>query len=325
MERSMPDRLLGSLAGLADPTRLRLLHLLERAELGVAELCEVLRLPQSTVSRHLKVLGDSGFVDGRAEGTSRRYRVAALDPGPRRLWRAAREQADGWAALEQDAARLERRLAARRDEAERFFAGAAGEWEALRAALYGTGFLADALAALLPAGWVVADLGCGTGDLAARLAPAVKRVHAVDRSAAMLRAARRRTEGLANVVLHRAELDALPLDDASCDAALLVLVLSYATDVAPLLAEASRVLRPGGRLVAVDLARHADEDLRRRLGQSRAGFDAGELPAALAAAGLESPACRPLPPAPAARGPALVLASASSPMTPRRAVRAEPP
>jgi ArsR family transcriptional regulator len=308
-----PDRLLGGLSGLADPTRLRLLHLLEQSELGVAELCEVLRLPQSTVSRHLKVLADAGFVAGRAEGTSRLYRLADLDAGARRLWRAAREGAQGWAALEQDALRLARRLAERRDEAERFFAGAAGDWERLRSELYGTGFLGETLLAALPRDLVVADLGCGTGDLSARLARHVRAVHAVDRSAAMLRAARRRVAGLDNVVLHQSDLERLPLEDASCDVALLVLVLAYATDPRPVLAEAARVLRPGGRAVVVDLARHDDERFRERLGQARAGFDAADLTGLLSAAGLAAAAAHPLPPDPAARGPALLVASAERP------------
>jgi ArsR family transcriptional regulator len=308
-----PDRLLAGLSGLADPTRLRLLAVLERHELGVAELTQVLRLPQSTVSRHLKVLADSGFLHARADGTSRLYRLAELDPGARRLWRAARDGVQGWAALEQDRLRLEQRLAARRDEADRFFAGAAGDWERLRAELYGTGFLAEALLALLPKDLVVADLGCGTGDLTARLARRVAHVHAVDRSAAMLRAARRRVGVLGNVSLHEADLEELPLDDASCDAALLALVLGWAADPRPVLAEAARILRPGGTLVAIDLARHDDARFQERLGQARAGFEPSDLAALLSEAGLSAPEVRPLPPEPGARGPALLAAIAERP------------
>jgi ArsR family transcriptional regulator len=320
-----PALLLGALGALADPTRLRLVHLLDAQELGVAELCEILRLPQSTVSRHLKVLAGAGFVAARAEGTSRLYRVAELEPAARRLWRAAREGSQGWPALEQDRLRLERRLAARRDEAERFFAGAAGDWERLRAELYGTGFLVEALLALLPRDLVVADLGCGTGDLAARLAPRVARVHAVDRSAAMLRAARRRVGGAPNVTLHQADLAALPLDDASCDAALLVLALAYAADPRAVLAEAARVLKPGGRAVVIDLSAHGDEGLREKLGQARAGFDPDDLGRLLAGAGLAGAAVRPLPPEPAARAPALLLATGERPATPAARPRAARP
>ncbi len=306
-----PDRLLGWMDGLADRTRLRLLHVLERHELGVAELCDVLRLPQSTVSRHLKVLSDGAWLESRREGTGRRYRLApALDPAARRLWRLAREESDDWAALSHDRLRLERRVRERRSETQSFFAGAAAEWDRLRREAYGDAFGRAALLALLPRDWVVADLGCGTGALAAELAPHVARVVGVDQSPAMLRAARRRTEGLRNVELRRGSLESLPLADASCDAALLVLALAYLADPLPALREAARVLRPGGRLVAVEVARHEDEAFRRRMGQALRGFEAPALAALLGEAGLGGARCEPLPPEPGAKGPALLLARA---------------
>jgi ArsR family transcriptional regulator len=308
------DALLGTLGSLADPTRLRLLVLLERHELGVVELCDVLRLPQSNVSRHLKVLSAEGWLASRRDGTAHLYRMAdGLAPASRRLWKVARAETEGWPTVEQDALRLARRLASRREEADAFFAGAAGEWERLRGELYGRAFAEEAMLALLPRGLVVADLGCGTGDLAARLAPHVARVIAVDRSAAMLRSARRRLEGLAHVELHRADLEALPLEDGACDAALLVLALSYAPEPEPVLAEAARVVRPGGAVVVVDLARHDDEAFRRRMGQATLGFEPAALAALLARAGLAAPSCRPLPPEAGARGPALLLARAGKP------------
>src|SRR5687767_505537 len=94
-----PDALLAWMGGLADETRLRLVRLLERHELSVAELCEILQLPQSTVSRHLKVLADQEWVRSRSLGTTNLYRTVLdeLDPTPRRLWLLAREQTDAWA------------------------------------------------------------------------------------------------------------------------------------------------------------------------------------------------------------------------------------
>lgn len=312
--RPGPAALLGWMDGLADETRLRLLRVLEREELSVQELCGVLRLPQSTVSRHLKTLSDQGWLRSRRQGTASFYAFAEdADAGARRLWKLARAETDGWAAVEQDELRLEARLKARRDGAQEFFAGAAQEWEALRAELYGRAFEREALTALLPPGWTVADLGCGAGALTAALAPHVRKVVGVDQSAAMLKAARRRLDGAANVELHRAGLEALPLPAASCDAALAVLVLAYVAEVAPVLAEAARVLKPGGRLVLVDLARHHDEDFARRFGQARLGFAPADLTRALAAAGLAGAAVRPLPPEPGARGPALLLATALKP------------
>jgi ArsR family transcriptional regulator len=312
--RNRPAALLGWMDGLADETRLRLLRVLEREELSVQELCDVLRLPQSTVSRHLKTLSDQGWLESRRQGTATFYAfAAAAAAGARRLWKLARAETAGWAAGEQDEVRLEARLKARRAGAQEFFAGAAREWEALRVELYGARFEREALTALLPPGWTVADLGCGAGTLAAALAPHVKKVIGVDQSAAMLRTARRRLAGAANVELHRAELEALPLSAACCDAALAVLVLAYVAEVAPVLAEAARILRPGGRLVLVDLARHDDQAFARRLGQARLGFTPADLLRALAAAGLEGAAVRPLPPEAGVKGPALLLATARAP------------
>jgi SAM-dependent methyltransferase len=310
---AQPDRLLGWMDSLADLTRLRLLHLLERHELGVAELCDVLQMPQSTVSRHLKVLGDQRWVRVRREGTNHLYRTILdeLDPAARKLWLLAREQTDGWPALRQDELRLERRLAERRDDSRAFFAGAAAEWDRLRLELYGAGVDSAALLALLPSEYVVADLGCGTGAMAAKLARAVRQVIGVDNSPAMLKAAGRRVGGLANVDLRRGELSALPIDDAACDAATLILALTYVPDPPATLREAARVLKPGGKLVAIDLLPHDKDDFRRRMGQQSLGLEPRELEQTLAACGFASPTVRPLPPEPLAKGPALFVATAT--------------
>ncbi len=303
------DALRGWMEQLADPTRLRLLRALEKQELSVLELCEVLAVPQSTVSRHLKVLAGAGWLASRRDGNQSLYGWAeGIDAGARRFWLLARAETESWALVRQDAARLVA-VKARRDGAQRFFAGAAGAWDRLRAEVYGTSLGNEALLALLPGDWTVADLGCGTGAVSAELAPRFHRVVAVDQSGEMLRAARRRLAGVQNVEIHEARLEALPLADGSCDAALAVLVLSYLDDPAAALREATRILRPGGRLVVVEATRHADDGLRRRMGQRVPGFDAREL-VGLFPDGLVDATSRTLPPAPGARGPGLVVAAA---------------
>jgi SAM-dependent methyltransferase len=307
-----PDALLSWMEVLADPTRLRVLRLLERHELGVAELCDILQLPQSTVSRHLKVLADEGWVRNRALRTANLYEMClnGEEPAARRLWLLARDQTEGWATVQQDQARLLRRLADRQPAVQAFFAGAAGKWDKLRTELYGSGFTSAALLALLPSDWVVADLGCGTGQATALLSPHVQQVIGVDQSAAMLKAARRRTSALPNVELRKGSLEALPVQDAACDGALLVLALSYMPDPSAVLREMARILRPGGRAVVVDLLRHDREDFRREMGQTSLGFEPGELDGLLVQAGLAAPHIHTLPPEPSAKGPALLLATA---------------
>ena len=307
---SATDSLLGWMEALSDPTRLRLLRLLERHELGVVELCDILQLPQSTVSRHLKVLGDQKWVRSRREGTTRLYRMILdeLTAPARRLWLLAREQTESWATLKQDEMRLTRVLREREGDSQAFFAGAAAEWDRLRSELYGDAFSAAAMLALLPREFVVADLGCGTGQVSAALAPHVRQVIAVDNSPAMLKAAKKQTAEFANVDLRRGELSAVPIDDASCDAALLLLVLGYVPDPAGALREMSRILKPGAKAIIVDLLPHDRDDFRRRMGQQRLGFDRADLEHLMTSAGFASTGVRPLPPEPNVKGPALFVA-----------------
>src|SRR5436309_9709882 len=118
--RPRPDVLLGWIGSLADPTRLRLLRLLERHELGVVELSDVLQLPQSTVSRQLKVLTDEGWTRSRRHATTHLYRTILdeLDPPQRKLWLLAREQTEAWPQVAQDRLRLARRLRQRETNSE---------------------------------------------------------------------------------------------------------------------------------------------------------------------------------------------------------------
>ena len=312
--QQQPESLMGWMGSLADPTRLRLLRILEGQELGVAELCAVLQSPQSTVSRHLKILVDEGWLKSQRQGTNHLYRFAsqALDPTLRRLWLLVREQTDSWATVAQDRLRLTALLREKRQE-ERdsrvFFAGAAAQWDKLRGELYGDRFTTAAMLALLPPAAVVADLGCGTGRLAEELAAYAGRVIGVDNSPAMLKTAKKRTAELANVDLRVGELQALPIQDAECDAALLLLALTYVADPVVVLKEAARILKPEGRLVVIDLLPHDRDDFRREMDQQSMGFGAQAMQEMLTAAGFVQARVRSLPPVSGAKGPALFLAS----------------
>jgi len=315
--------ILSWMESLADATRARLLRLLERQELAVAELCAVLQLPQSTVSRHLKVLADDGWISGRSEGTSRLYRLGAngLDPAARRLWVLLREQVAATTAAEQDDQRLASVVAERQSRSRAFFSSAAGQWDRLRREMFGERFDLLALAGLLDEDWVVADLGCGTGQISATLAPFVQRIVAVESSGAMLKAARRRLEGLDNVELRRGELEALPIDDGSIDAAAIYLVLHHVPDPAAVLRETARALRPGGRLLLVDMFRHDRTEYQQQMGHVWLGFEPEQMETWLRQAGLEGARLLALPPEPQAKGPALFAATARRPPGEQRVAR----
>src|SRR3954468_1804026 len=206
--------LFGQMTALADPTRSRLLVALERNELTVNELTAVLQLPQSTISRHLKALSAEGWLDSRAEGTSRYYRIASssLDPASRKLWSIVRDEGMHTNPAEHAALRSQAVLAERSTRSQQFFSTFAGQWDRMRLELFGR--RADiALLGLLDESWTVADLGCGTGAITQALAPFVAEVVAVDESNAMLSAARKRLHGIENIDVRNGRLESLPLAD----------------------------------------------------------------------------------------------------------------
>lgn len=304
--------ILDRLTALADGTRSRILLLLDRHELTVSELCAVLQLPQSTVSRHLKILADDGWIVSRAEGTSRLYRMpsARLDAPTRRLWQLVREQVTATAASAQDLQRLDSVLARRRTATREFFSSRAGQWDRVRGELFGDRSDLIALAGLLDEQWIVGDLGCGAGRLTEVLAPFVSRVIGVDESTPMLTAARRRLGGSANVEFRQGELEALPIETSTLDAALLCLVLHYIAEPVAVLREARRALRPTGRLLVVDMMPHDREDYREQYGHQWLGISREQLHDWCSDAGLQIARYTPLPADPAAKGPTLFACTA---------------
>jgi ArsR family transcriptional regulator len=301
------------LSALADATRGRLLRVLDRHELTVGELCAAVQMPQSTVSRHLRVLTDEGWLAVRSEGTSRFYRVSSRLPAEsRRLWEAVRAALEG-AEFEQDAARAAELVGQRRTRSQEFFSTAASEWDSVRAELFGGEPELRALPALIHPSSTVADLGCGTGQLAGMIAPFVRRVIGVDDSADMLAGARRRLESHANVELLEGRLETLPIDDGTVDLALLSLVLHYVPAPESALREVARVLRPIGRVMVIDMLPHGRDEYRERMGHLWQGFGQEQMEGWLRAAGLKPLSWHGLPPTRDARGPLLFVATARKP------------
>jgi ubiquinone/menaquinone biosynthesis C-methylase UbiE/DNA-binding MarR family transcriptional regulator len=312
IEREGLAALVDHMGTLADPLRCRMLLVLERHELTVSELCVVLQLPQSTVSRHLKMLADTAWVSSRRDGTSRYYSMSIdeLDAGGRRLWPILREQVAGTSAADHDERRLQSVLARRRSKSEEFFSSASGQWDRLRAELFGESFHLHALLTLIDSTSVVGDLGCGTGELTALVAPHVAKVIAVDGSSDMLEAARRRLGDLPNVEFRNGTLEGLPLDDSQLDIALMALVLHHLPDPGRALAECARVLKSRGRALIIDMLPHDRAEYQQQMGHVWLGFPERQMRKLLASAGFDSVRVHTLPISQDAKGPALFAAVA---------------
>ena len=277
---------------LGDEVRLRLLRVLSVEELNVTELTGILGLAQSGVSRHLGLLKEAGLVEESRAGGFTYYRIASDvrhgANGLGHVWPLLEHEfraAAGTPAGRADDARLEE---VRRLRKENFDEHGAGDER--RQIVPGRSWAAwgRALGQLLPP-MDVADLGCGEGYLTLEASRFARKLIAVDRSDAVLARAkelarrRRRT----NIQWKRGELEKLPLKDASVDLALLSQALHHADDPAKALAEAVRIVRPGGRVLLLDLRRHEEHWVRERLGDRWLGFDDTELERLLESSGLK--------------------------------------
>ena len=274
---------------LADSTRVRILALLDREELAVQELMEVLGMAQSRVSRHLGILREAGLLRDRREGTFVFYRFAPPREGAwASAWELARRELASDPIADRDAAALVRVVEARASRIKTFFDSVGPEWDALRRVFNDDALRARAIAQLAPAGATVCDVGTGTGVLAKELAQLGMRVVAVDHAPRRLEAARAafEKEGLSNVELRGGEAQALPLADGEVDAAFAHMVLHYVPQPGEAIREMARVVRPGGRVVLVDFVQHEAEWMREELGVLWLGFASEEVVRWLEAAGL---------------------------------------
>lgn len=299
------------LNALGEQIRLRILRLLEREELSVGEVADVVQLAQSTVSRQLKTLGQSGWLVRRAEGPATMYRLMLdnLPPPARAVWVALRDHLGRSAEFAEDIRRLESVLAGRMTDSQSFFGRVSGEWDDLRNELFGVGFTAKALLGFLDPSWTVIDAGCGTGNASELLSPFVARVIAVDESASMLSAAKKRLTGRRNVEFVKGSLERLPVASGTADAVVCVLVLHHLAEPGPALEEMRRVLKPGGAALVVDMLRHDREEYRRSMGHKHLGFDESEIALAMESVSFADIRVGALPGETHAKGPSLFVAS----------------
>ncbi|HSR52656.1 MAG TPA: metalloregulator ArsR/SmtB family transcription factor [Acidobacteriota bacterium] len=329
----MDERADQLLKSLSDRTRREMVRVLGEVPLTVGEITEVMGMPQSTVSRHLKTLRETGLLVDRREG-NRTY-IGLVEPqgngnganGGARLG----DLLNSWLRTQPLGQHLQERLDAvveSREGGEDSFERLAHQWDDLRFQHFGGLFHLEALASLLPQHWTVLDIGTGTGYFLPFLSRQFKSVIAVDPSSAMLDLARERAhrEGLENVRFQLGRLEELPADDDSVDAVLAILVMRHSGQRPKALEELWRVLKAGGRLLAVDIHPHEMSEFQREMGDASPGIDPDALSQELEQAGfrLRSLNKLPMPPpghpaAPSRPAPPLFALTAEKPTSAREA------
>jgi ubiquinone/menaquinone biosynthesis C-methylase UbiE len=287
--------LLNIMRALADPTRMRITLLIRQLELSVSEVVQILGQSQPRVSRHIRILDEAGIAQRRREGA-----WVFLRPGPRLIDGTleplfALPGTDDAKPVLRDIAQLDAVRAARAAMAADYFNAHAAEWDSLRSLHVAEVEVESALRTVLatqPLGRVL-DVGTGTGRMMELFAPQADHFIALDNSSEMLRLARAKLASLPDAAAVQARTDivlgdfnALPFEDASFDTVLFHQVLHYAQNPEAAIAEAARLLAPGGRLVIVDFASHDFEELRSVHAHARLGFADAMLTETFAASDL---------------------------------------
>ncbi len=275
------DDLLTGLRAAAEPSRLRLLAICSHGEWTVSELVQVMAQSQPRISRHLKLLADAGLLERFREGSWVFYRRAQSGAAARLARALCRLLPEDDTLLKLDRDRLAAIRAARRLQAERFFDARAAKWDSEADVAIETGLVEQELLRIFGDEWAesLLDIGTGTGRILRVLSGRIGSGLGVDLSHDMLRVARANLDRreARNCQVRYGDMYQLPLVDRSVTAVTLHQVLHFADDPLAALTEAARVLRPGGRLVVVDLARHELEWLRTEKGHRRLGFAEAEL------------------------------------------------
>jgi ArsR family transcriptional regulator len=283
--------ILKNLRLLADPSRLRILLLVEREELSVAELQEILGMGQSRISTHLAQLKQAGLVEDRRNGKSILYRLkhGVLSNGFSEMLSVLRQAAAEIPEAEQDSEALRLALRRRQDKMRAYFDELAGKFG--RNYVPGRSWqgLAETLLTLLPP-MVIADLGAGEGTFSQLLARRSKKVIAVDNSEKMVEYGRElaRKHGVKNLEYRKGDLEDVPIRDATVDLAFFSQALHHAQHPERAVAEAWRILKPGGRIVVLDLLRHNYEEARELYADLWLGFTEVEVTRFLRQAGFKN-------------------------------------
>ena len=276
----------------SDPTRLRILALLARMELSVGELAQLLDQSQPRVSRHVRILADAGILERRKEGS---WVFLAIADSERT--RPLLALIDAWTGeqsrvvFDEDSARLDAVRADRAEAAARYFEAQAEVWDSIRSLHVAEAEVERAIERALGRrrfGTLV-DIGTGTGRMIELFGPQAREAIGIDRSSEMLRLARVKLESAGiRSSLRQGDMYALPLTDGSADCVIIHQVLHYAHAPADAIAEAARVLAPGGTLLVIDFAAHDREELRARDSHLRLGFADEVMSGWFAAAGLDT-------------------------------------
>jgi ubiquinone/menaquinone biosynthesis C-methylase UbiE len=299
-------KLVSALKAAGEITRLRVLAMLAHGEYNVKDLTQILSQSQPRLSRHLKLLTDAGLVVRFQEGSSVFFRLRERGEAARIVDRllASLDPAD--AVISRDRARAEAVKRERGEEAQSYFLSHAAAWDEIRALHAPEEKVEAAMLALLGRGpfGLIADLGTGTGRVLELVAPRAKRVVGYDVNRNMLSYARAKLadRGIINAQVRQGDIFSIDLPEASADAVIIHQVLHFLDDPAKAVAEAARILKPGGRLVIADFAPHGLEALRTDYSHRRLGFDRALVDGFLERTGLVAEGYKAVEPAKGSEG-----------------------
>jgi SAM-dependent methyltransferase len=256
----------------SDPNRIRLLRILQHGEFSVGELTVVLETPQSTISRHLKLLLEQSLIQRRTEGTASYYQssLELRSSHDQQLYRIILEEYKDHEA--EDMRRAQSVLALRTVNAKNFFKQIGSRWHNLRHDLFGNQYLLPTLLHLLPPETVVADIGCGSGEVLKLLAPSIQKIIGIDQSEDMLKLAKISCLSHSNVVIRSGSVENLPLKNEEVQLVLCMLLLHHVSDLARAFEEISRALSQNGRLIILDIQPHNRSEFKQRMGHKHLGI-----------------------------------------------------